>query len=332
MKMAVKLPEGRGSGQSPARPKINWKLLGWLALALVILFALLLIVSSANADFSGSNTIFYGPEPVYNTTLADANQSYVHQGDNITQGNYYDLSGIYGFSGIIEAWKDDIDDAGITQPDYTFVVSGSPGLTYIDPKLFPAYSRWYQDDGGSGANCNNANSNAANYFSGGNLVTSSANTGNNGVCTNGFLNDNAFVFTVLPPASNMTPINHTVVKTINITEQVGNQTIVVPFTYTEVETPVITPVATLVNEQVVNTVTTRPTLLLPTTATIPVTTIATTVPVTGPTEQNVVDINGDPVQGIAGGVPTVTAKSPMPVRLSLIALGIVLGVVLWRRK
>ena len=32
------------------------------------------------------------------------NNSYVHQGDNISQGNYYDLHGVYGFSGEVASW------------------------------------------------------------------------------------------------------------------------------------------------------------------------------------------------------------------------------------
>ena len=129
----------------------DWMIAGEMILVGLI-FVCAILIGTAWA-----NTLYYGPEISYNASLTDANNSYVHQGDNITQGNYYDLSGIYGFSGILAHWNDDFDNAGVTEPDYMFTII-SPYAVYIDPAKFPV-GRWYQWDGGvgcyGGTNTNN---------------------------------------------------------------------------------------------------------------------------------------------------------------------------------
>ena len=108
----------------------DWMIAGEMILVGLI-FVCAILIGTAWA-----NTLYYGPEISYNASLTDANNSYVHQGDNITQGNYYDLSGIYGFSGILAHWNDDFDNAGVTEPDYMFTII-SPYAVYIDPAKFP---------------------------------------------------------------------------------------------------------------------------------------------------------------------------------------------------
>lgn len=71
--------------------------------------------------------------------------SYVMQGDNISQGFYYDLSGVYGWSGILGSWKNDYN-AGYTLPDYIVNLGdGDMHKVLIDKERWNP-GRWYQID------------------------------------------------------------------------------------------------------------------------------------------------------------------------------------------
>jgi hypothetical protein len=247
-----------------------------------LLFFVVLAIASVGAISWGDNL-----NALNYSVNALPNNSYVHQGENISQGNYYDLSGIYGFSGVIASWKDDYN-SGITQPDYVVVLS-YPRNTYIDPATFPA-GRYYQWDGGY---CKDSSD-----------------------CTNSFGHANAYVFAIAGPIK-MTQQNRTVVHYVNITEQVGNQTIQVPVTYTEVITGEMTLGPAIAEQQTIN---------------LPQTTAPINTPQEGPTAQNVVDINGDPVNGISGNVQQVTPNSPVPIWITGFAILTAIGIVIWRRK
>ena len=251
-----------------------------------------------------ANTLYYGPEISYNASLTDANNSYVHQGDNITQGNYYDLSGIYGFSGILAHWNDDFDNAGVTEPDYMFTII-SPYAVYIDPAKFPV-GRWYQWDGGVGCyGGTNTNNNGGTILG----ATPTPTYNEAGLCTNGFGNDNAYVFAVVAPvAAPVVPVVHT----MNVTETVGNQTIIIPITYTETVTA--TPTSVISNAQ---------TIVVPTTV--------DTSSTTEPGQSNAVDINGDPINGVSTNFQSVT-PSPVPVDVTLCGLVGAIGILVWGRE
>lgn len=303
-----------------------------MAVTLIVAFFFMCIFGIASADFSGGNTIYYGPNEVYNSSLADANNSYVHQGDNITQGSWYDLSGNYGFSGILAHWNDDVDDAGVTTPDYTFTLT-NPYQVYIDPAKFPV-GRWYQWDGAAGCYGGTINNNNGGTILGATPTTASDNE----YCLSGFGNDNDFVFTVVPAPAPSPGQNITVIKSMNITAYIGNQTVEIPVTYTEIITPNATPTIEPSYEQtvalsgngLVTAAATAPQGLVTLAETSPqglVTAGPETTPVAGATE-DVQDINGNPVNGVVP-VQEVTA-SPVPVSLGIIGLGI--GILIWRRK
>ena len=68
-----------------------------VAIALIFL-VVLFIVQDVHAD-----VFVYGS--IYNySEVVVPNNSYVHQGENISQGRYYDLSGVYGWSGLLANW------------------------------------------------------------------------------------------------------------------------------------------------------------------------------------------------------------------------------------
>ena len=117
----------------------DWIHVGEVIIIGLLFFAILMVVSvSAISGATIQNILTIA-------SMSCQTIRYVHQGENISQGNYYDLSGIYGFSGVVVSWKDD-DNAGITQPEYVITLS-HPSKVYIDPEIFPA-GRYYQWDGG----------------------------------------------------------------------------------------------------------------------------------------------------------------------------------------
>jgi hypothetical protein len=86
----------------------------------------------------------YGSNYNY-SAVVEVNNSYVHQGQNISQGNYYDLSGVYGWTGILGHWKDEYS-AGYLYPDDSIDLNvGNIHKVYIDPLLVPT-GKWYQLD------------------------------------------------------------------------------------------------------------------------------------------------------------------------------------------
>jgi len=129
-----------------------------------------------------ANITFFGI-PNYSEVVLP-NNSYVHQGENISQGFFYDLTGIYGFSGKVGHWKNS-DDAGFTYPDNVMDLGGTPYSVYIDPAKFVT-GKWYQFDGGF---CNKEDT----------------------FCTYSFGSGNAYVFYVV---RNITPPKPVVTKRI----------------------------------------------------------------------------------------------------------------------
>lgn len=103
---------------------------------LLLLLGILLIVCPVHGAM-----LFYGV-PNYSVAIVPAN-GYVHQMDNITQNVYYDLSGIYGFSGRVAHWDSD-DAVGYVYPDQV-VFLDKPEHMYIDPAKFHP-GRWFQYD------------------------------------------------------------------------------------------------------------------------------------------------------------------------------------------
>ena len=149
--------------------------------------------------------------------MALPNNSYVHQGENITQGNYYDLRGIYGFSGELGHWNTD-DSVGQGIPDQIVTLRGF-GFTYIDQTKFPV-GRWWQWDG--------------QYCMSG-----------SDYCTTGFGNGNAYVFYVNPTQQiNASIQERTIIQTSNITILQNGESVQIPVTYTQVETYYGTPIPT----------------------------------------------------------------------------------------
>lgn len=189
---------------------IHYKGKWWIPVFLTI--AILLVIGMGLIYPAKADVFVYGSELNYSVAMLP-NNSYVHQMDNITQGNYYDLTGIYGFSGEIAHWNSSAY-AGIDAPDIIIKLT-HPESTYIDPATFPP-GKYYQWDGQT---CDSA-----------------------GDCTNGFGHGNAYVFCVSPPL--LSTQETTIVRTSNITIlQNGNQ-IQIPVTYTEVQTYYGTPVPT----------------------------------------------------------------------------------------
>jgi hypothetical protein len=111
----------------------------FIAVALVAWGAVFFLVfPPASAD-----VFVYGSNPNYSAVILP-NNSYVHQGENISQGNWYDLSGVAGFSGLFAYWEYD-EDVGYTVPT-TIVTLDNLRWVYIDPVIFPA-GRWFMWDG-----------------------------------------------------------------------------------------------------------------------------------------------------------------------------------------
>lgn len=130
------------------------------------------------------------------------NNSYVHQGENISQGNYYDLGGVYGFSGKLAHWKNS-DDIGYETPDKVVTLETiAHKVTYIAPEDFPA-GEWYQWDG---QYCDE----------------------DKGYCSTGFGHGNNYAFAVVKKAPEWTTRTESVTtyKNITIAGEDGNETIV----------------------------------------------------------------------------------------------------------
>ena len=258
----------------------------WVRVIILILLAIIacifvdMFIQSVSAD-----VFVYGENPNFSAVVLP-NNSYVHQGENISQGNYYDLTGIYGFSGVIAWWKDQYNQ-GSGQPDITITLDGSHA-TYIDPAIYPL-GQYFQWDG--------------NYCA----------TGSD-VCYNGFKNDNAYVFAVVPPLPNTTLENKTktVTYTSNITILQKGSSVQVPVTYTQIETETPEPTTPLGVSG---------TIAIPTTIII------------GDNSQNpnidVQDQNGIPINGGVAGAVEVTQKASVPVWIGIIAIALI---VLWRKR
>ena len=213
----------------------------WIEVGEIIFIGIFLVAMFLISNGQASS-LSYGPNINYSAVVIP-NNSYIHQGENISQGNYYDFSGIYGFSGVLAHWSNGYD-AGVTSPDYTYTISGSPYSIYIDPAKFPT-GQYYQWDGGTNCGVSNSNS-ASNYFSGGVLVTGEP-TNAASSCYGEFGNGNAYVFTVVPataPITTPTPVSTATPMTVytNIIINTGNGTTAsVPISYTI--TPTSVPVA-----------------------------------------------------------------------------------------
>jgi len=176
--------------------KVAIVILGWEAMALVLMC--LFATPPVSAD-----VLVYGSYSNYSESVLP-NTSYVHQGESIYQGGYYDLGGVYGFSGKL-GWWEDSTEAGIGTPDKIVNLGDLDPhkLTYIDPEKFPL-GPLYQYDG---------------YY-----------CQEDSYCTSGFGSGNAFAFAVVPKPDEYITENRTVISYKNITsvDEYGNiSTIVV---------------------------------------------------------------------------------------------------------
>lgn len=134
---------------------------------------------------ASANLLVYGVANYSEVILPEG--SYVHQGENITQGLYYDLSGVYGFYGRVSHWSNDVN-SGITRPDYV-VNLDHPEKTFISPSVFPA-GRWYQYDGDEYCRIDS-------------------------LCSSGFGNGNSYVFYVVENITPTAPVISTPEETVN---------------------------------------------------------------------------------------------------------------------
>jgi hypothetical protein len=67
------------------------------------------------------------------SAVVEPNGSYIYQGQNISQGLYYDLSGVFGWSGILGHWKDSYNIGNTLPDDVINLNSMNPKWVYIDP-------------------------------------------------------------------------------------------------------------------------------------------------------------------------------------------------------
>lgn len=182
-----------------------WWILALLLFAIVLTIALGLLVPPVKGA-----VFVYGSVQNYSAVILP-NNSYVHQGENISQNNYYDLRGVYGFSGELAHWNDD-NSVGQGLPDQIVTLAGY-GSTYIDPIKFPV-GRWWQWDG--------------QYCESG-----------SDLCVTGFGHGNAYVFYVNPQQSSLQ--EKTVILTSNITISQNGTLVQIPVTFTQVQTYYGTP-------------------------------------------------------------------------------------------
>jgi hypothetical protein len=107
-----------------------------IAIAIFILFSL---VGLATAD-----VFVYGSNYNYSVNVLP-NNSYVHQGENISQGLYYDLSGVYGWTGMLAHWNSSYDIGMVTPDNIVNLNDAKPQHFYIDPAKMPV-GKWFQMD------------------------------------------------------------------------------------------------------------------------------------------------------------------------------------------
>lgn len=211
--------------------KGRWWILGFIVIAIALMIGIGVLIPPANAEM-----FVYGSVPNYSAVIVP-NNSYVMQGENISQGMYYDLRGVYGFSGQLAHWNND-NDVGMGQPDQIVELTGR-SKTYIDPVKFPV-GRWWQWDGDM---CSGLE-----------------------FCTNGFGHGNAYVFYVTQ-GEEASLRERTTVQTSYITVLQGGSPIKIPVTYTQVETYYGTSIPTQAPQG-------SGTIIVPTTEPTPVPTIA----------------------------------------------------------
>lgn len=109
----------------------------------VAAFAIILGIWMLSSTVDASNLTFGTP---YNySSVMRPEYSYVMQGDNISQGFYYDLSGVYGWSGILGSWKNDYN-AGYTVPDYVVSIGDENMHKVLIDSTRWKPGRWYQID------------------------------------------------------------------------------------------------------------------------------------------------------------------------------------------
>jgi hypothetical protein len=178
--------------------KGKWWIVGIILIAIILSILLEILIPTVNADI-----LIFGSAQNYSTAILP-NNSYVHQGENISQGNYYNLLGVYGFSGELAHWNND-DSIGRGTPDQIIALKGY-GLTFISPEKFKV-GRWWQWDDMD------------------------------------FKNGNAYAFYVNPEQQESIQ-ERTIVQTANITIHQNGSTIQIPVTYTQVETYYGTPAPT----------------------------------------------------------------------------------------
>lgn len=202
----------------------------WVICALIVFSPFIIGITSASDSRAGTVFVF-GPNYDHSAVVLP-NNSYVHQGENISQNNYYDLSGIYGFSGVLGWWEDEYY-AGITYPDKTFNLnSHNVRHTYIDRESWPT-GKYYQFDGG-------------------------AYNKDKDITTSYFGKSNTYVFYVTAPTI---PVEESA-KVVNVTKtgeievNVGGNVTKVPVTYSE--EIIITPEPTNIPEN-------QHTIVIPTT-------------------------------------------------------------------
>lgn len=130
------------------------------------------------------------------------NNSYVHQGENISQGLCYDLSGVYGWSGILANWKSEYD-YGYTAPDnHNNLNDINYKVVCLDSSKWPV-GAWYQID--------HITSDTDDYTS---------DHGNN------------LAFRVVPYIGENAPYSTIEVVHTNISVQSGDEIVEIPVTYT----------------------------------------------------------------------------------------------------
>ena len=211
----------------------------WISLVMIIACVIVFLIT----PHVSATVLVYGSNPNYSAVVLP-NGSYVHQGENISQGYLYDLSGVGGWSGVFAYWKN-TDNIGYLAPT-TIVAPDNLMRVYIDPATFPA-GEWYQWDG---SYCTDRYK-----------------------CSSGFGRGNAYAFAVVKQRK-ATPTATPTPSTINssIIIQSENGTVEVPVT---LNNPQDTPVETQKPKNVT-------TIIIPTT-TVPQTTIVVTmIPVVTP--------------------------------------------------
>jgi hypothetical protein len=186
----------------------------WWIPVLIAFGILLAVLTSLIIPPASADVFVYGTNYNYSEVILP-NNSYVHQGENISQGNYYDLTGVYGWSGELVHWNND-NLVGQGLPDQIVTLAGR-GMTYADPAKFPV-GRWWQWD---------------NKYC----------TAGSDICVTGFGHGNPYAFYVAPQL--VSQQKRTIVRTSNITVSQNGSSIQIPVTYTEVQTYYGTPVPTV---------------------------------------------------------------------------------------